>query len=166
MTGKNIIRFVVLVLLQVLVLNHISLGGYINPYLYVLFILWLPFNTTRAVLLVSAFLIGFSVDIFSNTLGLNAAASVAMAFARPLVISMISASSEFEPGSRPSIHSQGVRWFLLYTIILVLIHHFVLFYLEIFRLSEFLSTLIRVGLSSALTIVLVFLAEYLTVRKK
>ncbi len=166
MTVRNIIRFVVLVLIQVLILNHISLGGYINPYLYVLFILWLPFHTDRWLLLISAFLLGFSADIFTNTIGLNAAASVAMAFARPFVITMISTGTEFEPGSRPSIRGQGIRWFFSYSVTLVLIHHFVLFYLEVFRFSEFFSTLLRVMLSSVFTLGLVFLSEYLTIKKK
>jgi hypothetical protein len=166
MTVKNIIRFVLLVLLQVLILNHVSLGGYVNPYLYILFILWLPFSTERWVLLISAFLLGFAVDIFSNTIGLNAAASVAMAFARPFVISMISTGTDFEPGTRPSIKGQGMRWFLSYAIVLVLVHHTVLFYLEIFRFSEFFSTLLRVLLSTIFTLGLVMLSEYLTIRKK
>lgn len=163
---KYIIRFIALVLLQVLILNHISLVGYVNPYLYILFVLWIPFSTEKWVLLISAFLLGFSVDIFSNTLGLNAAASVAMAFARPFVISLISTGADFEPGSRPSIRGQGIRWFLTYAIILVLIHHTVLFYLEIFRFSEFFSTLLRVVLSGIFTLSLVMLSEYLTIRKK
>jgi hypothetical protein len=163
---RNIIRFIGLVFFQVLILNHVSLGGYVNPYLYVLFILWLPFSTERWMLLLSAFLLGFSVDIFTNTLGLNAAASVAMAFARPFVISMISTGTEFESASRPSINGQGMRWFLSYAVTLVLIHHFVLFYLEVFRFSEFFPTLLRVLLSSAFTLGLILLAEYLTVKKK
>jgi hypothetical protein len=166
MTVKNIIRFVLLVLLQVLILNHVSLGGYVNPYLYILFILWLPFSTERWVLLISAFLLGFAVDIFSNTIGLNAAASVAMAFARPFVISMISTGTDFEPGTRPSIKGQGMRWFLSYAIVLVLVHHTALFYLEIFRFSEFFSTLLLVVLSSIFTLGLVMLSEYLTIRRK
>ena len=166
MTVRNIIRFVGLVLIQVLILNHVSLGGYVNPYLYVLFILWLPFSTEGWILLSSAFLLGFSVDIFTNTPGLNAAACVAMAFARPFVIRAISTGTDFEPGSRPSIRGQGMRWFLSYAVILVLIHHTVLFYLEVFRFSEFFSTLLRVILSSLFTLVLVVLSEYLTIRKK
>jgi hypothetical protein len=166
MTVRNIIRFIGLVLFQVLILNHVALGGYVNPYLYVLFILWLPFRTEKWVLLISAFLLGFAVDIFSNTPGLNAAASVAMAFARPFVIEMLSTGTDFEPGSRPSIRGQGMRWFITYTVILVLVHHTVLFYLEVFRISEFFTTLLRVILSSIFTLGLVFLSEYLTVRKK
>ena len=166
MRGKQFIRFVLLVLLQVVVLNHINLGGYVNPYLYVFFILGLPFNIQRWLLLLSAFLIGLSVDLFSNTPGLNAAASVAMAFARPFVIRVISSTSEFEAGSEPTLQSQGMRWYLYYSIILVLLHHSVLFYLEVFRFTEFFLTLFRVLLSSVFTLSLIFLTEYLLVKRK
>lgn len=165
MTGKLLLRFTGLVLFQVLILNHVSLGGYVNPYLYVLFILWLPFSIPYWQLLLSAFLLGFSIDIFANTPGLNAAATVAMAFARPFVIRVVSTGTDFEPGTRPSIPGQGIRWFFSYSLILILLHHFILFYLEVFRMSEFFQTLLRVLLSALLTFGLVLLSEYLTVRK-
>jgi hypothetical protein len=158
---KNVIRFFGLILFQVLILNHISLGGYINPYLYVLFILLLPFETPRWLLLVSAFLLGLGVDIFSDTPGLNAAACVTMAFFRPFVILAISRGTGVDYTGNPSVPRQGFRWFLYYSAFLILIHHFVLFYLEIFRFSEFFPTFFRSLLSSAFTLGLVILTEYL-----
>ena len=163
---KNIVRFVFLVLLQVMVLNHLNLGNYINPYLYIYFILLLPFVTPKWLLLVSAFLLGITVDIFSNTFGINAAASVMMAFARPFVIKAISTGTEYEIGERPSLKNQDLKWFVYYCLILILIHHFVLFYLEIFRFREFFSTFLRVILSSAFTFMLVMISEYLFYRRQ
>jgi len=163
---KNIGRFIFLVFFQVLILNHINLGGFINPYFYIYFILLLPFATPKWLLLVSAFLIGISIDLFSNTMGINAAASVMMAFARPFVITAISTGTEYEVGERPSLKNQDMKWFLYYCVILILIHHFVLFYLEIFRFAEFLSTLLRVLLSSAFTLLLVMISEYLFYRRQ
>jgi hypothetical protein len=163
---KNIIRFIFLVLFQVMILNHINLSGFINPYLYVYFILLLPFITPKWLLLVSAFLIGISVDFFSNTMGINAAASVMMAFARPFVIKAISTGTEYEIGERPSLKNQDIKWFVYYCLILILIHHFVLFYLEVFRFREFFTTFIRVILSSAFTFLLVMLSEYLFYRRQ
>jgi len=157
----NVIRFFFLVFLQVLILNHIYFGGYINPYFYIYFILLLPFRAPRWLLLISAFILGLSIDIFTNTIGLNAAACVVMAFFRPFVISAISTGPESLIGDTPSLRNQGIKWFLYYSIILVLIHHSVLFYLEIFRFSEFTVTFIRVLLSSAFTMVLVLISEYL-----
>ncbi|MEI7660674.1 MAG: rod shape-determining protein MreD [Bacteroidota bacterium] len=157
----NVIRFFFLVFLQVLILNHINLGGYINPYFYIYFILLMPFGIPGWLLLVTSFFLGISVDIFTNTIGLNAAACVIMAFFRPFVITTISSGPESLIGDTPSLRNQGIKWFLYYSIILVLIHHFALFYLEIFRLSEFGATLVRVFLSSAFTLLLVFISEYM-----
>ena len=157
---KNIGRFIFLILFQVLILNNIQFNGYINPYLYIYFILLLPFETPRWLLLLSAFLLGLSLDAFTNTFGLNAAACVLMAFVRPFVISAISTGTEFMIGHSPSLKNQGFKWFAYYSITLIFIHHFSLFYLEIFRFSEFFQTLLRVLLSSAFTLLLVFIAEY------
>jgi rod shape-determining protein MreD len=163
---NNIIRFIFVVLLQVLVLNHLHVLGYINPYFYVYFILLLPFETPGWLLLMLSFLVGFSVDLFSNTPGLNAAASVIMGFARPFVIRAMSSGNEFMPGIHPSLKSQGINWFMYYSLILILIHHFALFFLDVFRFSEFLTTLLRVVLSSAFTLILVFVSEYLFFTKE
>jgi cell shape-determining protein MreD len=159
---KNIGRFVFLILFQVLILNNIQFSGYINPYFYIYFILLLPFETPRWLLLLSAFLLGLSLDAFTNTFGLNASACVLMAFARPFVISAISTGTAFMIGHSPSLKNQGMKWFAYYSIILVLVHHFALFYLEIFRFTEFFQTLFRVLLSSVFTLLIVFIAEYLS----
>jgi hypothetical protein len=158
---KNIGRFIFLVFFQILILNNIRFSGYINPYFYVYFILLLPFDTPRWLLLSSAFLLGFALDLFSNTPGLNSAACVLTAFSRPIVITSISSGTEYLIGNHPSLKSQGIKWFSYYSVILVLIHHLSLFYLEIFRLTEFFQTLVRVLLSAVFTLLLIFISEYL-----
>jgi hypothetical protein len=156
----NILRFFFLIFFQGLILNHVNLGGYINPYFYIYFILLLPFSTSRWILLLLSFILGLGIDFFTNTIGLNAAACVLMAFARPFVISAISSGPESLIGDTPSLRSQGLKWFLYYSIILILVHHVSLFYLEVFRLSEFFATFFRVLLSSAFTLLLVLISEY------
>lgn len=163
---KNIGRFLFLLFFQVLILNNVRLSGYITPYFYIYFILLLPFETPRWILLTAAFLMGILVDIFSNTPGLNAAATVLMAFFRPFVITWISSGTEYMIGSHPSLKTQGLKWFAYYAVILTLIHHFTLFYLEIFRFSEFFQTFFRVLLSSAFTLLLIFISEYLLYSRK
>lgn len=160
-TIQNIIRFIFVVLFQVLILNNIHLYGFINPYFYIYFILLLPFETPGWLLLMLAFLTGLAVDIFSNTPGLNAAASVIMGFARPFVIRSVSSGNEFLPGVHPSLKSQGLKWFMYYSVVLVVIHHTALFYLDVLRFSEFFQTMFRVILSSMFTILLIFISEYL-----
>jgi len=157
----HIARFVVLVFFQVLVLDNIQLSGYLNPYFYVLFILLLPFETPRWLLLLSAFFLGFSVDLFENSLGINIAASILMAFLRPYVIQLVASKQEYEPGLEPCIRDLGFTWFISYSLILVFIHHFALFYIEVFRFSEFLSTFYRVIGSTIFTMVLIIISQYL-----
>ena len=161
---KNIIRFFVLILLQVLILDKINLSGYINPYLYIYFILLLPFEISGWLLLISSFLLGFGVDVLSGTLGMHAAASVFMAFFRPVVIKSIGSKKEFETGMQPSIGDLGFRWFFTYALILIFIHHFALFYIEVFRFSDFFSTFQRVLYSTGFTLILVIITQYLFYR--
>ena len=160
-TGKNIIRFVVLVLVQVLILNNIQISGYINPYFYVLFVLLLPFNTSKVLLLISAFLLGLSVDLFTHTIGVHAAATTFMAYLRPGVINLLTGNKEIEPDMKPNIFDMGFAWFFTYSLILVFSHHLVLFYLEIFRFDEFLQTMLRVLISTAISLVLIIISQYL-----
>jgi len=162
---RNIGRFIVLVLFQVLVLNNIQFSGYVNPFMYVLFILLLPFETPRWLLLLSGFLLGLSVDIFSNTLGLHASATVFMAFMRPYVLRIISPRDGYETGTFPRVFYYGVTWFLNYAIILVVMHHLFLFYIEVFRFAEFFRTLLRVILSASFSILIIVISQYIIYRK-
>jgi rod shape-determining protein MreD len=157
----NILRFVVLVLIQVLIFNKINLGGYLNPYVYVMFILLLPFETPKWLLLVSSFAIGLSVDLFSGTIGMHAAASTFMAFVRPAASRIISSRREYESGVLPGINNLGIGWFISWTLLLVFIHHLVYFYLEVFRFSELGTTFIRVVLSTLLTTFMILILDLL-----
>lgn len=163
--GRNIIRFLVLILFQVLVLDNVLMGGYLNPYVYVLFIILMPFETPRWLLLVTAFLLGLSVDLFTNTLGMHAAASVLMAFLRPWVLSVFAPRDGYEPDTFPRIFFYGFNWFLRYSLVIVFLHHLALFYIEAFHFQDFLSTLLRVILSTALTTATIILSQYFVFRK-
>lgn len=157
----NIVRFIILVLIQALVFNHINLGGYLNPYVYVMFILLLPFETPKWLLLISAFLLGLSIDLFSGTIGMHASAATFMAFMRPSVSRIISSKREFESGILPGINDLGIVWFVSYSLLLVFLHHLVYFYLEIFRFEEFFHTLLRIVSSTLLTTSMIILLDLL-----
>lgn len=162
----NILSFVALVIFQILVLNNIQLFGFVNPYLYILFILLLPLETPKWLLLILAFILGYTIDYFSHTIGLNIAASVFVAYLRPKLINLIIPKLESGPDVKIGIKTFGFKSFLIYTSILVLIHHLTLFYLEIFRLSDFLSTLKRAIFSSVFTILIIIVGQYFTYSKK
>lgn len=161
---KYAVMFVVLVLVQVLVLNQVQVSGYINPFIYVLFILLLPVSTPRYLLLILGFTIGFAVDIFSNSLGIHAAATVLIAFIRPYVIRSIS-NREEERNEYPGLRQNKFSWFLYYTSVMVFVHHFALFYLEYFTFSHFFSTFLKVLLSSVFTIFVIVLSQFIIFRE-
>ena len=158
---KYFAMFVVLVLIQVLLLNNIQFSGYVNPFLYVLFILLLPFDTPRSLLLFLAFLLGLIVDIFGNTPGIHASASTFMGFLRPGVIGVITSKETVEATLMPRIKQMGFGWFFRYTLILVAAHHIFLFFIEVFTLSGFFHTLLRSFLSTIFTIILILISQYL-----
>jgi rod shape-determining protein MreD len=163
---RNIFRFIILVLVQVLIIKNLELGRFINPFIYVLFIIVLPFETPKWLLLISAFVLGITIDMFYDTAGMHAAACVALAYIRPGILKLFSPRDGYEIGTQPTIQYLGVPWFISYSAILVVLHHFILFYIEIFRFSEFFSTLLRVVVSSVFTLLLVVLSQYLFNRKK
>ena len=163
---RNIIRFIILVGVQVLIIKNIELGRFINPFIYVLFLIVLPFETPKWALLFCGFIIGITIDMFYNTAGMHAAACVFMAYVRPGVLKLFSPRDGYEFGTQPTVQYLGVPWFLSYSGILVLLHHFILFYLEIFRFSEFFSTFFRVIVSTIFTILLIVITQYLFNRKK
>ncbi|WP_340114569.1 rod shape-determining protein MreD [Maribellus mangrovi] len=155
--------FVVLVAVQVLVLNQIQFSGFINPYIYVLFIMLLPLNAPRYAVLLFSFFIGLAVDIFSNSLGIHTFAAVFVAYARPLVIRIIT-NREEELSDYPGLVQTGVVWFLSYTAIMVVLHHTVLFYIEVFTFDNFFNTLYRVFLSSVFSIFVIVLSQFIIFR--
>ncbi|HER08192.1 MAG TPA: rod shape-determining protein MreD [Bacteroides sp.] len=165
MLTRNIIRFIVVVLVQVLVLDNIMLHGYLVPYFYLLFLLLMPFETPRWIQLLAGFLLGLSVDLFENTPGMHTAATVLVAYLRPYLLNLLAPRDGYEPETYPRIHYYGFSWFLKYTLALVVIHHFALFYLEVFQLRDFFSTLLRVFLSSILSTATIVLSQFFVFRE-
>ena len=158
---KNTISFLAFVLLQVLILNNVQFNGYLNPMLYVLFLLLLPFEISKSFLLILGFVIGLSIDMFTNTMGMHAAACVFLCLSRPFILKYIEPRGGYEHDAFPSIKEMGLVWYLSYAGILILLHHLVLFYIEVFRFSEFLTTFYRVILSALFTLILIIIVQYL-----
>ncbi len=158
--------FVVLVLTQVVLLDNIEISRYTVPFLYVLFILVLPFDTPGWLLLLLAFLTGFTIDLFEHTYGLHTAATVLMAWLRPGVLQLIAPRDGYTPNTRPGISDYGLGWFLEYTIPLILVHHLFLFYFEVFTFHHFFSTLLRVLGSTSFTLVLVLLGQLFVLKNR
>lgn len=158
---KNILRFLVLILLQVLIIQNINLSGYIILLPYVMAILILPFETNKLLVLFASFLLGMCLDFFYDSSGLHASACTIMGFSRYYVLKYIAPREGYDIGVKPTIEDMGLEWYIRYAGTLVLLHHFFLFYLEIFRFSEFFKTLLRVILSSVGTLGLIYLIQFL-----
>jgi len=151
---QNIISFILLVLVQVLALNNIQFLGYINPYIYILFILSLPVRLPQWVTLLLGFVLGITIDAFSNTMGTHAFATVLIAFLRNGIIKLF---TSIEEGNNPvpSFYTFGVEAYVKYVILMTLVHHTTLFFLEAFSFSLFWVVFFKVILSSIVTILII-----------
>ena len=148
---KNIGWFLVLVLLQAMVMNHICILGYAKPLIYVYLILVISSTTSRLALLLWGFCLGLAVDIFSNTLGLNTAATTFLAFVRPGLLNLFITHESPENAVCPGFHSFGVAKFFRYVLIAVLIHHLLVFTLESFSFFDWFYLLVATVSSALLT---------------
>ncbi len=158
---RNLLRFIFLILLQALVLNNWTLGMGIQPFLYVLIILMLPFETAPWAVLLLSFMTGIAMDAFENTLGMHASAATLMGYLRKPILDRIAPRDGYESGMKPMISHMGFTWYLRYAIFLTLIHHIWLHGLDHFRLSEFHLVLLKGAGSTAFTVVLIILYQYL-----
>ena len=127
------VRFIALVILQVLILNHINFLGYINPYIYILFIALYPVRNNRVTLILLSFLLGITIDMFLYTGGIHAGASVFIAYMRPVILKN-SLGTVYEHQS-VKFNTVDFGSKLTYFSLLTVLHHFVLFSLEIFSIS-------------------------------
>lgn len=161
----DIIRFFLLILIQVLIMNNVQFSGYVNPFFYILFILLLPFETPNWLLLFSGFILGFTIDLFSSSYGMHSAASVFVAFLRPLVLKNIAPHDGYENGTSPRVIYYGIIWFAKYTFLIVLAHSTFIFFLESFGFSNFFHIIARIVLSSVITAILIIISQFFIFRK-
>lgn len=162
---NNITRFVLIVLVQVLLLNQVNFSGIINPYIYIYFLLVLPADFNRNIGLILGFFLGLTIDLFSHTLGMHTIASVFAAYARPFALRYMAPRDGYESSKVPSIQQMGFLWFNTYAIIIILFHHFILFFMESFKMSGLWFTIGKALVSSLLTLILCTIAELLFARK-
>ncbi|MTE26644.1 rod shape-determining protein MreD [Winogradskyella ouciana] len=162
--ASNSIRFVVLLLVQVVLCNNVNFMGYINPYIYIIFIFLFPIRETRMVLLITSFLLGMLVDMFSDSGGIHAAAAVFLAYSRPVLLK--SSFGMLYEHQTIKFSNTDLGSLITYVSFGTLIHHFVLFSLEVFNISSILLILKKTLFSSIFTIILSVLIVILFSRNK
>ncbi|MBC8173360.1 MAG: rod shape-determining protein MreD [Chitinophagales bacterium] len=164
-----ILRFVGLAFIiafQVLVLNNLELGMYIHPYVYPMFILLLPLNMPRWLLLPLAFLTGLIVDMFNNTPGMHASASVVIAFLRPSILNLLTPPTGYEAVESPNIRYLGVTWYTIFVLIMIFIHHIVYFFVEMMSFKNFGYTGLKIVLSGIISALLILILTFLFTSRK
>jgi len=151
----NIIRFALLVLVQVLVFNRLNFFGFINPMVYIMFLYWYPIKENRAVFIGLSFLLGIAIDFFSDTMAIHAASTVTIAYFRPAIMRFVfGVNYEFQ--SFKLGNATRVQQFT-FLALLIVVHHAVFFTLEIFSLANILLILKKVLSIGLATLVLCLL---------
>lgn len=162
----QVIYFFLYLLAQVLLLKKLVLFETSFCFLYVAFILLLPIEINNLVLMGIAFLLGFSVDIFYDSLGIHAFALVLMAYLRNYWLATITPQGGYEAGNGPTLAMNGFQWFLVYTIPMVFIHHMVLFFIEAGGFGLFWFTMLKVVGSLAFTLLTMVILQYLSLPRR
>lgn len=162
------LRFISFLFIQVYVLNQVTpLHQFVVPYIYFLFILWLPFSMTRSALSSLGFFFGLTLDFFTKTPGLHAAACTLIAFLRPPLIDLlISQEGADQNYPEPTVKSMGYAPYATYIVVLTFIHHVFLIFLEWMQFGSFLFFVGKVLGTTGVSLLLVLITELLFFRKQ
>jgi len=155
------ISFFIYLLYQGLILKEIVLFNTAFCFLYVAYLLYLPVETKTLPLMLLGFLLGFGVDIFYDSLGLHAGASVLLCYLRNYYLNAITPQGGYDSNATPSISNNGIQWFLVYTIPMVLIHHVFLFFTEAGGFATFWFTLWKTIVSTLFTTLVTVIVQFL-----
>jgi rod shape-determining protein MreD len=150
--------FIGLLLLQVLILNNVNIGGYATPFLYIYLLLKFESETSRNTLLLWGFVLGLMVDIFSDTLGMNTIATVALAMCQPFCLHLY-VSRDTTETMVPSLSGMGFTSFTKYAFTCILLHHTILYMVEFFSSAHLGDMLLRILTGSLLTLLCILAIE-------
>lgn len=165
---RNTVRFVLFILVQYYVLFQIRpLHQFVVPYVYYLYVLWLPFSMGRMTLMFVSFVFGLTLDYFTQTPGLHAAACTLLAYVRGFVVNILIPQEGAEQNYRsPSPVSMGWAPYAIYVLVLTLVHHIYLVFLEWLQFGSFLFFLGKVLATTGISLMLVLITELLFFRKE
>ena len=169
MNRSSVIQFVlffVYLIVQVLLLKNLVIYEVAFCYLYIAFILLVPVETNTLVLMGAGFLLGFFVDIFYDSLGLHASATVMVAYFRNYWLATITPQGGYDAGGSPSVSANGLQWFVVYSMPLVFVHQLFLFFTEAWGFSIFWYTMQKVMASLLFTMTVIILLQFLFSEKR
>lgn len=165
---RNTIRFILFILIQVYVLFQIRpLHQFVTPYLYFLYILWLPFSMPRMAVTFLGFLFGFTLDMFTKQPGLHAAPCALIAYLRPFLVNILIPQEGADKNYKsPSPTSMGWAPYATYVLILTFIHNTYLVFLEWLQFGSFWFFLGKVLATTGISLILILITELLVYRKE
>lgn len=158
---KQLGRYVIVMLLQVLLFNQLQLWGLCHPYIYILCLLMMPLTLPHSVDMIIGAALGIVMDIFCNSLGVHTAACILIMFIRPYLVGAL-VNDRNRLTEQLTSRTLGMEAMVKYVIILVLIHHFTVFMLAAWSWSHFWFVLLETTISSLLTIAIILGYNILT----
>lgn len=162
---KYILLFCLSVLIQVLLFDRIHFFGLFNVSFYVLFILLLGIELNKSLVMLLTFVLGFTIDIFASTPGINAAATVLIGFLRPFILQIYSPREGYEINKIPSIANYGFFWFFKYALTMIFIHRIALAFIDAFTFANFLFTMLKIVVGTLATLLFVIFGHLLFMKK-
>ena len=161
---RILINIFIFVILQTLVINNIHLFGIVTPFIYFFVLLKMPIDMKRSTTILLSFFLGLIIDIFSNTFGIHAAACSLLGFIRNPLIAQFVDVKELTGGSIPSYRLFGFSRFFYFILIMVSLHHFILFSIDSFGFTHPIQLIIRILSSISLTVILMIIIETFSYR--
>jgi rod shape-determining protein MreD len=163
---KNFSRFIILMLLQVFVFNYVQWFGFLNPAVYLLFLILLPSEIPKTGQYIIAFIAGFIMDAFLRTYGIQTFACVLMIFLRPYIILILNGFKPLETGVKPVPGIKDFNWILVYTLLLVFVHQISVTILEVFQWVQWWRIIWTSVANTLFTTFIVLCVEYIFKKKK
>ena len=158
--------FIVVVVLQVFLFDNMRIGFYLNPFIYLAFVILLPVNTKSYIVILLAAFMGIVIDFLTGTAGVSTASTALAAFCRPAVLKLFLGTDEIEEGGIPNIRKIGVAKFIGYSLVIILLHNIVFFALEALSFSEAWFAVIRIAVSTTSTLLVVYFCQLLFIVKR
>lgn len=148
------VLFIVMLLAQVLICNHIALFNVAIPFIFIFFIIRLPINLSLNWLYTLSFLLGFGIDLFSDTLGINALACVLLAAVKRPVFYAYVPKDDRTAAITPSMATLGWATYTKYLLSMTAIFCLMVFSIEYFSFASVKDILIMTAASTLLSFLL------------
>jgi rod shape-determining protein MreD len=161
----NLFRLLLLLLAQILIFSNINFSSFVNPYIFPLFVLLLPFETPRWLLMLIGFGVGLLLDVFLGSIGMHAATCLLIAYLRPFLINVITPKgTEFEIS--PNVYAQGITWFIVYLGVTMFVYLTFYFLVEAATFLNFFLLLVKIFLSVLVSVIFMLIFLFLFSAKK